>query len=294
MPRLWNEDLQNRETQLTAYWVWGREMVSRLLPLIAVATTVAGCGAGADAQTKDAAAVGQPSVAAVRKSPATIWAVGDSAGGSNASSVARLVKNGKPDEVLYLGDIYEGDRGFSAYKRLYGSLPVARTPGNHDFPQYWSGREWYSFTAAGWRLIELNSETRQDPGQLSWLKSQLHARGTCRIAFWHRPRYTGGPHGDAFDMDQYWRALQRHATLVISGHDHDMQRFRPRGGLVQLVQGAGGEAHYPVNRDHTGLVWSDDTHWGATRITLTRGHARVAFVATSGQTLDSQTFTCHT
>src|SRR3954469_21303979 len=269
-------------------------MLSRLVPLVAIAAMAAGCSAGANARTNNAAAGGQSSVAAVSKSRATVWAVGDSAGGSSAASVVRLIKRGKPDKVLYLGDIYEGDRGFAAYKRLYGRLPVARTPGNHDFPQYWSGPEWYSFAAAGWRVIEINSETRKDPDQLSWLKALLRARGTCRIAFWHRPRYTGGPRGDPTDMDPYWRALRSHATLVVSGHDHDMQRFRPKAGLVQVVQGAGGEPHSRVTRSHPGLAWSDDTHWGATRITLSRGHARVSFVATSGRTLDSQTFTCRT
>src|SRR3954453_17393787 len=252
-------------------------MLSRLVPLVAIAAMAAGCSAGANARTNNAAARGQSSVAAVSKARATIWAVGDSAGGPSAPRVARLVKDGKPDKVLYLGDIYEGERGFSAYKRLYGRLPVARTPGNHDFPQYWSGPEWYSFSAAGWRVIEINSETRKDPAQLSWLKALLRARGTCRIAFWHRPRYTGGPHGDATDMDPYWRALRGHAKLVLSGHDHDMQRFAPKAGLIQLVAGAGGYSHYPVNRGKAGLGFADAVHWGALRIDLSRGHSTTTF-----------------
>src|SRR3954469_24293108 len=267
-------------------------MLSRLVPLVAIAAMAAGCSAGANARTNNAAAGGQSSVAAVSKSRATVWAVGDSAGGSSAASVVRLIKRGKPDKVLYLGDIYEGDRGFAAYKRLYGRLPVARTPGNHDFPQYWSGPEWYSFSAAGWRLIEINSETRKDPAQLSWLKALLRAGGACRIAFWHRPRCTAGPHGDATDMDPYWRALQGHATLVLSGHDHDMERFAPRRGLVQIVAGAGGKSHYPIVRRRSGLRFADASHWGALRMGLQRGSATVAFVATKGRTLDSQAYKC--
>src|SRR4051794_13932956 len=220
-------------------------MASRLLPLIAAAAVAASASAGCamDRSRADArsAHAGRASIAAAH---VRIWATGDSAGGPHAAEVARLIRRGKPDRVLYLGDIYGGNTGFADYKRLYGGMSVARTPGNHDWPRYWSGPEWYSFTAAGWRIIEINSETGRRSAQLAWLKTQLRARGNCRIAFWHRPRFSGGLHGDARDMDPYWRALQGHARIVLNGHDHDMQRFAPRGGLIELVAGAGGQSHY--------------------------------------------------
>jgi hypothetical protein len=264
-------------------------MVSRLVPLIAAAVLAAfGCAAcGAGGSRADAGSAS--SAGPVSKRHALIWAVGDSAGGDHAAEVARLIRRGKPDKVLYLGDIYNGD--FAAYKRLYGSLPVARTPGNHDWPHFWSGPEWYSFRAAGWRIIELNSETGRGGAQLAYLKTLLRARGTCRIAFWHRPRYSGGLHGDNADMDPYWRALGGHASLVLGGHDHDMQRFAPRGGLTELVSGAGGQSHYPVG-PHVGLRFRDSSHWGALRIDLRRGSARTAFVATDGRVLDTYTVSC--
>jgi calcineurin-like phosphoesterase family protein len=223
---------------------------------------------------------------------AHLWAVGDSAGGAHAAAVATLIRRHRPDRVLYLGDIYNGASGFRAFKRLYGHMPVARTPGNHDWPHYWSGSEWYTFTAGGWRIIELNSETSHGGEQLAWLRQQLRARGNCRLAFWHRPRYSAGLHGDNPDMDPYWRALEGHARLVLSGHDHDMQRFASRGTLTQLVAGAGGQSHYRIDRQRSGLAFADDRDWGALRLDLSRGRAEIRFVTTSDRTVDTHRVTC--
>ena len=280
-------------------------MSSRLVPLIgaaAIAAAVcigAGCGAasGGRPSAPTPRASQRPAITAVRNSPARIWAVGDSAGGAHAQAVASLIARGHPDRVLYLGDIYPDASAFPAFARVYGRLPVAPTPGNHDwgagYRRYWrSPPEWYSFTAAGWRINELNSETGRRAQQRRALEALLRARGTCRIAFWHRPRWSGGLHGDNADMDPYWQALTGHARLVISGHDHDMQRFAPRRGLIQLVAGAGGYSHYPVNRSHPGLRFADSRHWGALRIDLRRGRATVAFVAIDGTVLDSQAISC--
>jgi hypothetical protein len=126
-------------------------------------------------------------------------------------------------------------------------------------------------------VIELNSETSRRSGQLAYLQTLLRARGTCRLAFWHRPRFSAGLHGDSRDMDPYRRALQGHARLVVSGHD------RP---------GARGESHYPVNHSKPGLAFGDSAHWGALRIDLQRGSARIAFEATSGRMLDSHRVSC--
>jgi hypothetical protein len=79
---------------------------------------------------------------------------------------------------------------------------------------------------------------------------------------------------------------------VISGHDHDMQRFRPRGGVIQLVSGAGGNGHYRVKRGRAGLRFADDRHYGALRVELTPGNARVSFIDTTGHTLSATNVAC--
>ena len=179
-------------------------------------------------------------------------------------------------------------------------------PGNHDarsqrsgYDPYWRrvhGRtppDWYRFSAGGWTLLALDSEAAHDRGspQERWLRRQLRDRGTCRIAFWHRARLSAGLHGDQADMAPLWDALRGHATIVLSGHDHDLQRFRPSGGLTQFVSGAGGRGLYPL-RDDRRLAFGNDSTYGALRLQLRRGRARWAFVGAAGRTLDRGTLRC--
>jgi Calcineurin-like phosphoesterase len=210
--------------------------------------------------------------------------------------------------VLYLGDVYTPD--YQAFPAAYGALAkrVAPTPGNHDWPgnardgylRYWRTvmghpvADHYSMRASGWEILSLNSEAPHGSGstQLAWLRSQLQDAGTCRIGFWHRPRYSAGRHGDQPDVAPLWDALTGHASLVLAGHDHDMQRLRPIGGLTEFVSGAGGHAHYALNRDDPRVAFGNDTSYGALRMTLTPGHADLAFIAVDGRILDASRVSC--
>lgn len=243
-----------------------------------------------------------------------VWAVGDGAdGGTSARTVARSIARERVDRLLYLGDVYEhgtAEEFASNYATTFGRLDgrTAPTLGNHDSEEapegyypYWTnvyGRRaasFYSFRLGGWQLLSLNSEIDHDPGsaQLDWLEARLSAPGTCRLAFWHRPRYSAGTiHGDQPDVAPFWRVLRGHATLVVNGHEHDMQRFEPRDGMTELVSGAGGHDHYPLDRSRSGLAYGDDADYGALRLRLRPGMARFSFVADDGCTLDSGRVPC--
>lgn len=244
---------------------------------------------------------------------AVVWAVGDGAdGGSDARRVTALISAGPADRLLYLGDVYEAGtrRDFSShYMPTYGLVAsrTAPTPGNHDWPDhlegydaYWrqvAGRpvpEFYAFRMAGWDLISLNSEVPHGRGSVQdrWLRRRVDRPGTCRLAFWHRPRYSAGvEHGDEPDVQPFWDALRGHATLVLGGHEHDMQRFRPVGGLTEFVAGAGGHGRYAL-RPHAGLAFSNASDYGALRLELSPGSARWAFVAVGDRVLDHGSVSC--
>jgi hypothetical protein len=247
--------------------------------------------------------------------PVVVWAVGDGANGTApAKRLARTIARDKPDRFLYLGDVYaSGTRAdFTRnYDSVYGALAplTAPTPGNHEwgnratgyFP-YWKrklGRampSWYSMDAGGWQLLSLNSEAAHGAGskQLRWLERQIGARGgDCRIAFWHRPRFSAGTvHGDAADVAPLWNAVQGRAALVLNGHDHGSQRLKPRRRTVELVAGAGGPNLYGVNKRYRGLAWSDATHVAALRLELSPGRARFSFRAADGSVLDAGEVPC--
>jgi len=268
-----------------------------------VALLVCGCGDSTNAFVSDRST-----------RVAVVWAAGDGAdGGPGAEAVTRLVRRGRPDVFLYLGDVYpEGDAdGFEhGYAPTFGTLAhvTAPTPGNHDRPYwrqgylaYWTkahGRrppDYYSFRAGGWDILSLNSEIAHGSAssQLRWLRRQLTAPGDCRLAFWHRPRFSAGTvHGDNPDVAPLWRALRGHARLVLNGHEHNMQRMRPRDGLVELIQGAGGHSLYGLTRSYGGLAFGNRDTFGAIRLGLRPGVARFGFVDIGGKTLDSGQVRC--
>jgi hypothetical protein len=243
----------------------------------------------------------------------TVWAVGDGGNGSAvAKRVARLIARTRPDRVLYLGDVYDWDNA-AEFARQYGSVYgrlariTAPTPGNHDTPTrkgydpYWrrikgkSPPSFYSFRLSGWGVFSLNSEVAHGPGsaQLRWLRSRLRGRGDCRLAFWHSPRYSAGEHhGDDEDMAPVWEELRGRATIVLAGHEHDMQRLKPIDGITSLISGAGGKDLYDVDHRDPRLEFANDTQHGALRLVLEPGRARFAFVNAGGRTLDSGAVRC--
>lgn len=244
-------------------------------------------------------------------SSARVWAVGDASGqGDGSRRVARLVADGRPDLFLYLGDVYpHGSReDFRTYDRLYGRLArrTAPTIGNHEwvarrsgYDAYWRralGRalpRYYAFQAAGWTILSLNSELPPAAmrRQAAWVRARVRSGGTCRLAYWHRARFSAGRHGDSRRVDPLWRSLRGRARLVVAAHDHDLQRLHRRDGITQLVAGAGGESNYPLRRDRR-LVFGDAKSDGALRLDLSRGSARYAFVSAGGRVLHRGSASC--
>ena len=118
------------------------------------------------------------------------------------------------------------------------------TPGNHEWGNrftgyypYWRRQKghrqppWSKRTIAGWQILDLNSQAphgdrlrRRSGGSSGTLAG---AQGDCRIAFWHRPRYSEGAYGGAPDLNPLWNRLAGHARIVLSGHDHNLQRHTP-------------------------------------------------------------------
>jgi 3',5'-cyclic AMP phosphodiesterase CpdA len=287
-----------------------RRRLASALVVGATAMAFAGCGAapigGARAGVPGDPAPPGPAGHAV------VWAVGDGADGSDAArGVAGRIAAARPDRVLYLGDVYEhGTRAdFERnYATTYGRLAAvtAPTPGNHEWQNHTTGYDpywrrllhrrigsFYAFRAGGWELLSLNSEVDHDRGsrQERWLRARVRAGGTCRIAFWHRPRYSAGLHRDQDDIRPLWDALRGRAAIVLGGHDHDMQRFKPIDGMTQFVSGAGGRERYSVRRDSR-LAFANDTDYGALRLELRPGTAAYAFVDSAGRVLDRGTIRC--
>ena len=184
------------------------------------------------------------------------------------AATAHLIERGNYRAVLALGDLqYERgalDEFRAFYDASWGAFLSRTFPavGNHEYLTHGAAgyfgyfgsragdpaRGYYSFDVGRWHLVSLNSNCGQVGGcgagspQERWLRADLAAhRAACVIAYWHHPRFSSGGHGDNVSMQPVWRALaDAHAELVLSGHDHDYERFAPVDGIRQFVVGTGG------------------------------------------------------
>ncbi|HEX8101613.1 MAG TPA: metallophosphoesterase [Solirubrobacteraceae bacterium] len=257
----------------------------------------------------DPADSGFPGVRASERA-VEVWAIGDGANGSSESrALARLIAEDDPDLVLYTGDVYEHGEP-EEFRRNVGEpyAPLLKrmlpTPGNHDWATHETGYDpfWaqvtgkpppahYAVRAGAWKILSLNTE-EDLPAQAAWAREQLAERPACRLAFWHRPRFSAGSHGDQPDVEPFWDAVAGRAALVLTGHDHNLQRFKPRDGTVQIVTGAGGKDHYDLDEDDPRAAFLDDEVDGGVRLVLRPGRADFEIVAADGRQLDRGSVPC--
>lgn len=246
----------------------------------------------------------------VRGTTAEIWAVGDADPPASAG-IAALIRRADPDRILYLGDVYpdghadDFERWAKPWRRLVRRM--APTPGNHDWPEAREGYEpywrkirgetpptYYSFKAGGWEILSVNAEHSEWRSAENWLIEQVKPGGNCRLAFWHRPRYSAGRHegGELHQVEEFWEAIEGRARMVVNGHDHNSQRIREQDGIVEFVAGAGGRRLYDVDESNNRLAFSNDTDYAALRLKLSPGRARWRFVSVGGEVLDAGSLRC--
>ena len=195
------------------------------------------------------------------------------------------------------------------------------TPGNHEYHttgaggyfDYFGaaagrrGEGYYSYDLGAWHIVVLNSNLSMLAGssQEQWLRRDLAAHSaTCTLAYWHRPRFSSGPHGSSTEPQPLWQALYDYgADVVLAGHDHTYERFAPQDpsgkldvarGLRQFVAGMGGASHYAI---HTPIVNSEvhnDDTYGVLKLTLHASSYDWQFIPEAGQTFTDQgSSSCH-
>ena len=150
-----------------------------------------------------------------------------------------------------------------------------------------AGRGYYSIELGKWHVVSLDSNldpvkhAAEHAAQLAWLKNDLATHpARCTLAFWHHPLYSSGGHGSVAIMRDAWELLQQAgAELVLSGHDHDYERFAPQDahgrkdarGLRQFVVGTGGAYPTPFLRWRANSETRDASRNGVLRLRLYAG-----------------------
>jgi acid phosphatase len=222
------------------------------------------------------------------------------------ASVRAFEERNPAQLLLTLGDNdYTRARAFqTSWEASFGwlagaGLRVAGTLGNHDFKIVRGRYEfralempgaYYTRKIGDVQLFVLNSNAIV-PRQTHWLRNAL-AASTARwkIAALHHPPYTCGGHEGSVAAQRAWGPLfeRNRVRLVLSGHDHNYQRFAPRRGVTYVVDGGGGAAVYALRacaRSHPRRVAGRASH-GFLYLEASPEELSVRGVALDGTTLD--------
>ena len=304
--------------------------------VLVIALVVAACGSTTAIPTTTpvdvaAAATASPASAAPLSAAVKVLAAGDIAGcdGNEDEKTARLIDS-TPGTVLALGDNAYESGSASEYRRCYEPTwgrfrdRTKPAPGNHEYRTAGAAgyfgyfgpaagdptRGYYAFTLGAWRVYSLNSNCDHVGGcaagspQERWLRDDLAAHpSACILAYWHHPRFSSGIlHGSDPRTDGLWRALAAAgADVILSGHDHDYERFAPQdangrpsaSGIREFVVGTGGSGLRPFGKVlPTSVVRNASTH-GILELTLRPGGYDWSFVPVDGRSFhDAGTGTC--
>jgi hypothetical protein len=271
-------------------------------------------------------------------SPPVVVAAGDIASCRTEAdeATARLVGDIGDSTVLTLGDEAYPDGSAEDFEECYDptwgrfkdrTKPV---PGNHEYDtpgaagyfHYFGraagdpGKGYYSYNLGKWHIVALNSNCKEEEvgdcepssQQVRWLKADLAANKDkrCTLAYMHHPRFSSGKeHGNTHFVKPLWDALyEGGAEVVLSGHEHNYERFAPQNpvgkadperGIREFVVGTGGgKGHYPILEPIANSeVHSDDTY-GVLKVTLRPKSYEWRFVPEEGETFsDSGSARCH-
>jgi calcineurin-like phosphoesterase family protein len=267
------------------------------------------------------------------QSAAVLLAAGDIADCTNlagAEATAKILEE-NAGVVAALGDLAYPDgtaENFKCYDKTWGRVKdrTRPSPGNHEFHsqgatfyfEYFGKTAgdpkdgFYSYELGAWHIISLNSECVEIGGcnegsrEEKWLRADLAAHpAACTLAYFHKPLFSsGGAHGDAPEIRPLYQALyDANADVILSGHDHDYERFAPQDpdgkldrarGIREFVVGTGGKNHRPFGAPEATTEMRDTTAFGVLKLTLRTTGYDWKFIPEAGKSFtDSGSDNCH-
>ncbi len=203
-------------------------------------------------------------------------------------------ENGASLFNVYFKDRFEGENGIdSVVVNFDGEAPIGGT---------------YSFDLDNWHIVAIYKTSPE------WLENDLkQTNANCILAYTHFPISSSGNNGDndiyvREKNGRLWEILDKYGvTLVVSGDDHNYERFQPQTalfddaltkpdepwktkvsptGVVQFVVGTGGANTNDPADDHPNTAVDDNgqrvfssSHLGFLKLTLKEDEVDFQFVA---------------
>lgn len=213
----------------------------------------------------------------------------------------------------------------NSYDRSWGRVKGMTHPtiGNHEglgegYYKYFGeaagprDRGYYSFNIGAWHVIALNSNSDcqivacgQGSAQIAWLRDDLAThQSRCTLAYWHHPRFSSGRHQNNKVLNPIWKELYASGVdVVLSGHDHDYERFAPLDadgrvdkahGIRSFVVGTGGARHTDFSTIKPGSKVRNNDTFGVLKLTLHPADYEWEFIPEPGKTFtDKGKGRCH-
>jgi len=250
--------------------------------------------------------------------------------GCRQKATSDLVLSRHPDAVMPLGDSQYQRGTYNGFQLSYGltwgrflgiTHPVVGnheylTPGATGYFRYFGTlagdptQGYYSYELGSWHVVVLNSQCEFVGGcgagsaQEKWLRSDLAShKSQCTLAAWHEPRWSSGEHHSNPALDAFWRDLHfAGAEVVLSGHDHDYERFQALDadgradaaqGMRQFVVGTGGVGLRPFDVIAAGSEIRRNGAFGVLSLTLRTNSYSWRFDSLNSSLSDSGSGACH-
>jgi hypothetical protein len=195
------------------------------------------------------------------------FGTGEDAEWEVAGAIRRWSGTHPVEALVTTGDnIYEsGDpEDFTeAWRQPYGwvrpaGIRVVASLGNHDVETeagvpvmklFSMPGPWYAHRFGPVEFFVLDGNRPEDPAQLAFLAGALRrSRAPWRIAVFHQPALSCGNHEGSEAIRERWVPVLRAGgvDLILSGHDHNYQRFPVFQDIVFLISGGGGQDLHEV------------------------------------------------
>jgi predicted phosphodiesterase len=198
-----------------------------------------------------------------------VAAVGDISCEPDGEDTVENIASHKPQLVLFLGDLsYEENQNcfFDITHELENDSRVLVAVGNHDRDSIEELSEHYGIPSEGYYtyafnsgsnstglIIVMNTERNFENGsdQYEFVKNNLENSSSYnyKIIISHKNFISCNcSHSPNVDYTLYQSLFKRYGVdLVLSGHNHNYQRFSPIDNVTYIVNGLGGVSQYDLD-----------------------------------------------